>query len=201
MKPKKWEFAREQITFLGHKINEGHIRMVERKVQVVIDWPAPTKVTKLQSFLGLANYYHRFMKGYSKIVFPLTDLLKNDRAWDWDIECQMAFESLKQAISKEPVLRLPNLDLPFEVQTYALDKALSGFLVQDGHHVAFESRKLNAAEQRYSTHEKDMTAVVHYLQQWPHYLLGGIITMVTDNVANTFFKTQKKLSARQARWK
>ena len=112
----------------------------------------------------------------------------------------MDFEGLKQAISKEPVLRLLDLDLPFEVQIDASDKALSGVLVQDGHPVAFESRKLNGAEQRYSTPEKEMTVVVHYLQQWWHYPLGGIFTVVTNNVANTFFKTQKKLSARQACW-
>ena len=112
----------------------------------------------------------------------------------------MAFESLKQAISKEPVLQLPNMDLPFEVQTDASDKALGGVLVQEGHPVAFESRKLNGAEQRYSMHEEEMTTVVHCMQQWRHYLLGGIFTVVTDNLANTFFKTQKKLSARQARW-
>ena len=112
----------------------------------------------------------------------------------------MAFESLKQAISKEQVLQLSNLDFPFEVQTDASDKALNGVLVQEGHPVAFESRKLNGAEQHYSTDEKEMTAVVHCLQQWRHYLLGGIFTVLTKNVANTFFKTQKKLSARQARW-
>ena len=101
----------------------------------------------------------------------------------------MAFEGLKEAISTEPVLRLPDLDLPFEVQTDASDRALGGVLVQEGHPVAFESRKLNNAEQRYSTHEKEMTVVVHCLQQWRHYLLGSIFTVVTDNVANTFFKT------------
>ena len=137
--------------------------MDERKVQAVIDWPAPTKVTELRPFLELENYYKRFIKGYSKIVSPLTNLLKKDRAWDKDIECRMAFEILKQAISKEPVLQLPNLDLPFEVQTDASDKALGGVLVQEGHPVAFESRKLNGAEQPYSTHEKEMTAVVHCL--------------------------------------
>ena len=97
-------------------------------------------------------------------------------------------------------MQLPNLDLPFEVQTDVSDKAFSGVLVQEGHPVEFESRKLNGAEQRYSTHEKEMTAVVHCLQQWRHYLLGGIFTVVMDNVVNTFFKTQKKLSARQACW-
>ena len=101
----------------------------------------------------------------------------------------MAFESLKQAIFKEPMLRLPNLDLPFKVKTDASDKTLGGVLVQEGHPVEFESRKLNGVEQRYSTHEKEMTAVVHCLQQWRHYLLGGIFIVVTDNVANTFFKT------------
>ena len=78
----KREFAREQITFLGHKISEGWIQMDERKVHAVIDWPAPTKVTELRSFLGLANYYRRFIKGYSNIVSPLTYLLKKDQAWD-----------------------------------------------------------------------------------------------------------------------
>ena len=80
MKLEKCEFARERITFLSHKINEGQIRMDERKVQAVIDCPTPTKVTKLRSFLGLENYYRRFIKGYSKIVSPLIDLLKKNRA-------------------------------------------------------------------------------------------------------------------------
>ena len=98
------------------------------------------------------------------------------------------------------MLRLLDLDLHFEVHTNASNKALGGVLVQEGHLMAFESRKLNGAEQRYYTHEKEMTMVVHCLQQWRHYLLGGIFTVVTNNVANTFFKTQKKLSARQACW-
>ena len=73
VRPEKCAFARVHITFLGHKISEGHVRMDERKVQAVIDWPSLTKVTELRSFLGLANYYRRFIKGYSKIVSPLTD--------------------------------------------------------------------------------------------------------------------------------
>ena len=104
VKPEKYEFAGEQITFLGHKISEGQIRMDERKVQAVIDWTTPTKVIELRSFLELANYYRRFVKGYSNIASPLTNFLKKNQAWDWDIEYRMAFESLKQAMSKEPVL-------------------------------------------------------------------------------------------------
>ena len=112
----------------------------------------------------------------------------------------MNFEGLKEAISTELVLCLPDLDLPFEVQTDASARALGGVLVQEGHLVAFESRKLNNVKQRYSTHEKEITTMVHCLQQWRHYLLGSIFTMATNNVANIFFKTQKKLSPKQARW-
>ena len=163
MKPEKCEFAHEEIIFLGHKISAGLIRMDKGKVQAIMEWSVPTKVTELRSFLGLANYYKRFIKEYSKMVSPFTDLLKKDNQWDWSMQCQMTFESLKEAISTKLVLRLPDLDLPFEVQTDASDRALGGVLVQEGHLVAFESRKLNNAEQRYSTHEKEMTVVVHCL--------------------------------------
>ncbi|KAG6506505.1 hypothetical protein ZIOFF_031829 [Zingiber officinale] len=104
------------------------------------------------------------------------------------------------AIASEPVLRLPDFELPFEVHTDASDRAIGGVLVQEGHPVAFESRKLNAAEQKYSAHEKEMVAVVHCLQVWRVYLLGTKFLVRTDNVANTFFATQKKLSPKQARW-
>ena len=121
------------------------------------DWSASTKVTELRSFLNLANYYRRFIMDYSKIACPLTDLLKKERKWEWDAECQVAFQKLKDAITSEPVLRLPNLELPFQVHTDVSNKTLSGVMVQEGHPVAFESRKLDAAEQRYITHEKEMT--------------------------------------------
>ena len=126
--------------------------------------------------------------------------MKKERKWEWDAECQAAFQKLKDAITSEPVLRLPDFELPFEVHTDASDRALGGVLVQEGHSVAFESRKLNAAEQRYSAHEKEMTAGIHCLETWKHYLMGTRFVVVTDNVTNTFFTTQKKLTAKQARW-
>ena len=155
---------------------------------------------ELRSFLGLANYYRRFIKDYSKVCCPLTDLLKKERKWEWDVECQAVFQKLKDAITSEPVLRLPDLELPFEVHTDASNRALVGVLVQEGHLMAYKSRTLDAAEQRYNTHEKGKTAVIHCLETWKHYLKGTRFTVVIDNVANTFFKTQKKLIAKQARW-
>ncbi|KAL0393056.1 UNVERIFIED_CONTAM: RNA-directed DNA polymerase [Sesamum radiatum] len=100
---------------------------------------------------------------------------------------------------KEILLKLPQFDKSF-VQVDASDQALGSVLVQDKHPIAFESRKLKDAELRYSTHKKEMTAVIHCLDAWRHYLLGTKFMVVTDNVANTYFKTQRKLSPKQARW-
>ena len=154
VKKEKCEFAQTEIKFLGHLISKSEIRMDGAKVASIRDWRAPTKVTELRSFLGLANYYRRFILGYSKIASALTDLLKKERKWEWDAECQAAFQMLKDVITSEPVLRLPDMELPFEVHTDASDRALGGVLVQEGHPVAFESRKLNAVEERYNAHEK-----------------------------------------------
>ena len=200
VKKEKCEFAQTEIKFLGHLISKSEIRMDGVKVAAIRDWPTPTKVTELQSFLGLANYYRRFILGYSKIAYTLTDLLKKERKWEWNAKCQDAFQNLKDAITSKLVLRLPDLELSFEVHTDASNKALGGVLAQEGHPVAFESQKLNATEQRYNAHEKEMTAAIHCLETWKHYLMGTRFVVVTKNVANTFFKTQKKLTTKQARW-
>ena len=94
----------------------------------------------------LANYYRKFIAGYSKRAAALTYLLKKDTKWVWSERCDEAFQNLKNAIASKPILKLPDFELPFEVHTDASDKAIGGVLVQEGHPVAFESRKLNDAE-------------------------------------------------------
>lgn len=163
VKMEKCEFAQQEIRFLGHLVSKNQVRMDPKKVQAIVDWQAPRHVKDLRSFLGLANYYRKFIAGYSKKAASLTDLLKKDAKWVWSKQCEEAFQNLKNAIASEPILKLPDFELPFEVHTDASDKAIGGVLVQEGHPVAFESRKLNDAEQRYSTHEKEMVAVVHCL--------------------------------------
>ncbi|KAL5753956.1 hypothetical protein ACOSP7_022176 [Xanthoceras sorbifolium] len=173
--------------------------MDETKIKAICEWDPPTKVPELRSFLGLVNYYRRFIKGYSARAAPLTDLLKKNKAWEWSSECQEAFEGLKKAVTEEPVLSLPDYSKPYEVQTDASDFSIGGVLMQDGHPIAFESRKLNDTERRYTVQEKEMTAVVHCLCTWRHYLLGSHFIIRTDNVATSYFQTQKKLSPKQAR--
>ncbi|XP_043717547.1 uncharacterized protein LOC122665462 [Telopea speciosissima] len=200
VKKEKCSFAQEEVMFLGHKIGGGTLRMDESKVQAIQEWEAPTKVTELRSFLGLVNYYRRFIQGYSKRAAPLTDLLKKNKAWEWSDSCQDAFDDLKKAIMEKPVLALPDYGKPFEVHTDASDFAIGGVLMQERHPIAYESRKLNDTERRYTVHEKEMTAVVHCLRTWRHYLLGSRFVVKTDNVATSYFQTQKKLSPKQARW-
>jgi hypothetical protein len=200
VKREKCEFAKAEIMFLGHLIGEGQVKMDPRKIQAIVEWTTPKSVPELRSFLGLANYYRRFIEGYSKKTTPLSDLLKKSQRWEWTVDCQQAFEKLKTAVASAPVLGLPDFEKPFEMHTDASDRAIGGVLVQEGHPVAFESRKLNDAEQNYSTHEKEMTTVVHCLGIWRVYMLGPKFVVKTDNIANTFFWTEKKLSQRQARW-
>jgi hypothetical protein len=200
MKREKCEFPKAKIMFLGHLIREGQVKMDPRKIQAIVERTAPKSIPELRSFLGLTNYYRLFIEGYSKKTTPLSDLLKKNRRWEWMVDSQQAFKKLKTAVASAPVLGLPDFEKPFEVHTDASDMAIDGVLVQEGHPIAFESRKLNDGEQNYSTHEKEMTPVVHCLGIWGVYLLGLKFVVKTDNVANTFFRTQKKLSQRQARW-
>jgi hypothetical protein len=98
-------------------------------VAVIIDLAAPTKVSELRSFLDLGNYYQSFIKGYLKLVAPLSDLLKKDQRWDWNDQCEAAFQQLKEVIATKPVLALPDFNQPFEAHTDALGRAISVVLV------------------------------------------------------------------------
>ncbi|KAL9265229.1 Transposon Tf2-6 polyprotein-like protein [Drosera capensis] len=129
MKKEKCSFACQEVNFLGHVIKDGKLIMEEGKVRAILEWEPPIKVSELRFFLGLANYYRRFIEEYSAMVSPLTDLLKKDKAWGWMEACQHAFEKLKRAVSSEPVLSLADPSKPFEVHTDASDFAVGGVLI------------------------------------------------------------------------
>nr|XP_016433941.1 PREDICTED: uncharacterized protein LOC107760410 [Nicotiana tabacum] len=125
--------------------------------------------------------------GYSAKAAPLTELLKKNKPWVWKEHCQKAFECLKTAVTEEPVLALPDFSNTFEVHTDASNFAIGDVLMQDKHPITFESRKLNETERRYTVQEKEMTAIVHCLRTWRHYLLGSRFVVKTDNVATSYF--------------
>ncbi|XP_039053116.1 uncharacterized protein LOC120195059 [Hibiscus syriacus] len=200
VKKEKCAFAQTQVQFLGHIIERGRIRMDKEKVKAIQEWPTPQNVSELRSFLGLANYYRRFVEGYSRRVKLLTDLLKKGCEWVWSKDCQEAFDDLKKVVISEPVLTFPDLEKPIVVKRDASDYAIGGVLLQDKHPVAFESRKLNETEARYTAPEKELLVVIHCLRIWRHYLLGSKFVVKTDNTVVSHFLTQPKLTAKQARW-
>nr|XP_025640756.1 uncharacterized protein LOC112735435 [Arachis hypogaea] len=108
VKKEKCSFARDEVHFLGHIIKDGTLCMDQGKVKAIKEWEPPNKVSELRSFLGLANYYRRFIKAYSAKAAPLTDLLKKNHSWEWSKECQKAFDELKAAITEGPILALPD---------------------------------------------------------------------------------------------
>ncbi|KAL0400410.1 UNVERIFIED_CONTAM: Retrovirus-related Pol polyprotein from transposon [Sesamum radiatum] len=117
----------------------------------------------------------------------MTDLLKKTEICNWTSQCQVSFDNLKRAVVTDPVLALPDMSKPFVVETDALDFALRCILMQDGHPLTFESRKLNDVERRYSVHEKELLAVVHFLRLWRHDLLGSPFVVKTDNTCSEPF--------------
>ncbi|KAJ7978484.1 Retrotransposon protein, putative, Ty3-gypsy subclass [Quillaja saponaria] len=184
VKREKCSFAQKRIKFLGHIIKEGRVRMDLDKVKAIQEWKTPTSVTELRSFLGLANYYRRFVEGYSRKAAPLTELLNKGTVWHWGEPCQTAFEDMKLAMINDPVLALPDISKPFEVQIDASDYALGRVLLQENHPVAYESHKLSQAERRYTAQEKEMLAVIRCLRVWRHYLLGSKFIVKTDNTGS-----------------
>lgn len=197
----KCHFAQREVSFLGHIVGADGIRMDPAKVRAVQEWPTPTSLTDLRSFLGLANFYRRFVKDYSKIALPLTDLTKKlPGQLAWKAAHAEAFQQLKEALSSAPVLAPPDPKLPFHVGTDASDFALGAVLSQGGRPVAFESRKLSPAECNYPTHEKENLAIVHALKVWRHYLMDKKFTVSTDHDSLRHLQTMPHPSRRQMRW-
>jgi hypothetical protein len=181
-------------------VNKQGICPDPKKVEAVQTWPVSKNVHDVKSFLGLVNYFRNVIEHYSEVAVPLTNLTKKSYPWVWAGRCQDAFELLKQKLTEASLLRTPDESLPYEVVTDASDLGLGGVLLQEGQPVAFESRKLNDAELKYPTTEKEMLAVVHVVCVWRCYLKGAEFTVYTDQVSNTYFQTQPNLSRRQARW-
>jgi len=190
-----------EVDFLGHRITQEVLMMEDHKVKAILDWEPPKSVPALKSFLGLASYYHKFIKNFAKITALLTNLLKKSAVtYDWDEACDEAFGTLKGILVKAPVLKLPDFDKDFEIHSDGSDFAIGGVIVQDGRPVAFESKKLSETERRWPTHEKEMWAVIHCLKTWGHYIGSKNVVVWTDNVTLKYFSIQPKLSSKQVRW-
>ena len=203
LKPTKCEFFKPELKYLGHIVSAAGIKPDPKKMEIVETWPTPKDAHQLRTFLGLANYFRKFIQGYSKVTVPLTALLKNKAVYTWTTDCQIAFDALKHALITAPVLKAPDFtkDAKGEwlhkftviVDASESNMAVGAVLMQGDHVIAYDSKKCTPAEQNYTVTELEMLAVVRALDIWRCYLHGPKFTLVTDHHPNTFFLSQKDI--------
>jgi hypothetical protein len=161
-----------------------------KKIETVAKWHRLLEVGQLRSFLGLCNYFRRFIHGYSTLVAPLTSNTRSTVTYIWTDECERAFENVKDALTHAPVLILPKLGEPFEVVTDVSLLESGAVLLQGSKPIAFESKKFSPAEENYTTGEQELAAVVHAMRTWRCYLEESDCTIITDHNPLVYLKTQ-----------
>jgi hypothetical protein len=190
----KCEFWIDKVPFLGHIISDGEILVDPAKVKEIVAWSIPTTVMEIQSFLGLAGYYRRFIEGFSKVVKPMTLLLEKGREFKWDEKCQDSFDQLKKRLMSPPVLVMPDLQKGFDIYCDTCGQGLGCVLMQEGHVIAYASRPWRKHELNYPTHDLELAAVVHALNIWRHYIMGTKCQVYTDHKSLKYIFPQKDLN-------
>ena len=206
VKPEKCNWKVREMEFLGVIIGPERIKMEKGKVKGVLEWPTLKCVKDVQKFLGLANYYCRFIEGFATVARPLYDLVKKDKRWEWTGKEEKAFTELKERFTKEPVLAAPDINKKMRMEVDASDYATGGVLSMecgDGlwRPVAFLSKSLNETERNYKIHDKEMLAIIRGLETWRHLLEGAQykFEIWTDHKNLEYFMKVQKLNQRQAR--
>jgi len=207
--PEKCVWKTQEVEFLGYVIGRDRIKMAKEKVQTVLEWKTPESLTEVQSFLGFANFYRRFIQNYSQVPRPLTELTKKERKedWAWNQEAQTAFEELKRLFTTAPILAHFDPTRRVIIESDASDFALGAVLSQRDeenrlHPVAFHSRKFQPAEINYEIHDKELLAIVDAFKHWRRYCEGAThqIQVFSDHQNLEYFTTTKVLNRRQAHW-
>ncbi|KAK1424203.1 hypothetical protein QVD17_19524 [Tagetes erecta] len=196
----KCEFWLREVQFLGHVVNENGIHVDPSKIEAVKKWEAPRTPTEIRQFLGLAGYYRRFIKNFSKVAQPLTLLTRKYQKFVWGEEQEEAFQTLKDKLCHAPILALPEGTDDFVVYCDASHQGLGCVLMQRDKVIAYASRQLNDNEKRYTTHDLELGAVVFALKIWKHYLYGTKCVIYTDHKSLRHIFDQKTLNMRQSRW-
>ena len=201
----KCQFAQHELKYLGFQISPNGLSPLEAKIQAVKEFPVPRAVKEVKQFLGLANYYRRFISHFSDKAMPLNDLLIQNRTFEWTEECQESFDILRNALISAPILAYPDFNKPFLLMTDASATGLGVVLSQQSEDkqekvIAYASRVLQPAERNYSVTERECLAVVWAVQHFRPYLYGQPFDIITDHSAlQSILKTQRP-NGRVARW-
>ncbi|KAK1666760.1 hypothetical protein QYE76_054919 [Lolium multiflorum] len=200
----KCHFMVNEGIVLGHKISERGIEVDRAKVEAIEKMPYPRDVKGIRSVLGHAGFYRRFIKDFSKISKPLTNLLQKDVPFVFDDDCKEAFETLKKALTTAPVVEPPDWNLPFEIMCDASDFAVGAVLGQRVDKklnvIHYASKTLDAAQRNYATTEKELLAVVFACDKFRSYIVDSKVTIHTDHAAIRYLMTKKDAKPRLIRW-
>ncbi|HYN44606.1 MAG TPA: RNase H-like domain-containing protein, partial [Candidatus Limnocylindrales bacterium] len=189
LKLSKCKFAHTTIDFLGHTVSYNQITVKKDNLEKLLAMKKPTNIKELQSFLGLVNYYRKFIQGFNYILEPILSLLKQDNKWLWTSDHDKAFAEIVSKLACYPILRMPDFNKSFIVKTDASDFAFGAALVQvhDGleHPVSFHSGSFNSAQRgnSWDTWKREGFSVVTACKKWHHYLANDKFTIVTDHEA------------------
>jgi len=206
LKPEKCHFSQKEVDYLGVIIGKGEIKMDPVKVQGIIDWPTPTNIHEICLFLGFGNYYKDFIQHYSYIMRPLHHLTRKNIAYEWGDEQQKVFAILKQLFTLYPVLRNPDPDKRYILDTDASKFAVGTTLNQDysdsRHPIGFFSKALNPAKCNYDIYDCELLAIIYKLKQFSYLLLGAHHKFLiwTDHQNLKYFKSLQKITPHQAQW-
>ena len=205
LQPFKCNLCRAKVNFLGHIVSSEGISSDTSKVEKVANWPIPTCQRDVQCFLGLANYYRRFVKDYANIARPLHRLTEKNAIFKWTEECQQSFDNLRERLISAPILAFPDCSKPFILDTDASNTGIGAVLSQkqeDGTErvIAYASRVLSKAERRYCVTRRELLAVVFFIDHFRHYLIGRSFTLRTDHGSLTWLWKFKNPEGQLARW-
>ena len=203
--PNKCEWHRSKVNFLSYISSPEGVEMDQEKRRTVVEWEAPVSVKGVQPFLGFANFYQRFIEGYSKLTRLLTDLTKMSEKFLWSDECARACKELNQHFTSAVILRHYDPELPCIIECDASDFAISAVHSQEFeghlHPIAFHSHKMNKHEINYEIHDKELLAITAGFKEWRRNLEGARhkISVYTDHRGLEWVTQNKPLNRRQAR--
>ena len=204
LKPKKCHLFMEEVTYLGYVVSESGVKCDPCKLDAIKNWPIPSGVADVRSFLGLASYYRQFIENFSTIAYPLTRLTQKDVKFKWTDDCSTALEQLKHALMNAPVLAYPTLNDRFILDTDASAFGIGAVLsqLQNGVEkvIAYSSKTLSKSQRRYCTTYRELLAVVSFVKQFKHYLYGRPFLLRTDHSSLTWLKNFKEPEGMIARW-
>ena len=185
----KCDFWLKEVSFLGHIVYAEGNRVNPMKTEAVVSWKPPRNVIEVRSFLGLASYYRRFVRGFSVVASPLTKLLRKGIKFEWMDKCQNSFERLKEILVEVLVLIQLTSGRDYTMYSDASTIGLGCVFMQDKKVVAYSSRQLKPHEQNYPTHDLELVAVVFTLKIWRHYLYGEKCRIFTDHKSLKYLLT------------